>query len=44
MEHSGQDYFGSLSFDDEEFFHTICAILNGHIGKPISAIGSIDIP
>jgi hypothetical protein len=33
-----------LSFDDEEFFRQICGILTDHIGEPISAIGSLDIP
>ena len=42
--HNGQDYFGSLSFDDEEFSQKVCAILSDHIGEPISAIGSLDIP
>jgi hypothetical protein len=42
--HNDQEYFGSLSFDDEEFFKRICGILTDHIGEPISAIGSLDIP
>jgi hypothetical protein len=41
--YNDQEYFGSLSFDDEEFFNQICDILNGHIGEPISAIGGLDI-
>ena len=41
--HNDQDYFGSLSFDDEEFCNQISGILMGHIGEPISAIGSLDI-
>lgn len=41
--HNDQDYFGTLSFDDEEFCHKISAILMGHIGEPMSAIGSLDI-
>jgi hypothetical protein len=41
--YSGQDYFGSLSFDDEEFFQKLYALLTAHIDKPISAIGSLDI-
>jgi hypothetical protein len=41
--YKGQDYFGTLSFDDEEFFTQICDILKRHIGEPISAIGSLDI-
>jgi hypothetical protein len=32
-----------LRFDDEEFCNQISAILMGHIGEPISAIGSLDI-
>jgi hypothetical protein len=40
-----QEYFGSMSFDDEEFLNQICDVLKGcHIGEPISAIGSLDIP
>lgn len=41
--HGDQDYFGSLSFDDEDFSNYIFDILNSHIGEPISAIGSLDI-
>lgn len=41
--HNDQEYFGTLSFDDEAFFHQFCDILKGHIGEPISAIGSLDI-
>jgi hypothetical protein len=44
IRHRDQDYFGTLSFDDEEFFKKICGILNGHIGEPTSAIGGLDIP
>jgi hypothetical protein len=41
--HNDQDYFGTLSFDDEEFCKQISGILMGHIGEPMSAIGSLDI-
>jgi hypothetical protein len=43
IHHNDQDYLGNLSFDDEEFLATVCAILNAHIGEPISTIGSLDI-
>jgi hypothetical protein len=43
MAHHDQEYFGSLSFDDEAFVNELCAILNGQIGSAISAIGSLDI-
>ena len=43
IHYKDQDYLGSLSFDDEEFLKTVCDVLNGHVGKPISAIGSLDI-
>jgi hypothetical protein len=42
--HNGQEYFGTLSFDDAEFLDQICAILTAHMGEPISAIGSLVIP
>jgi hypothetical protein len=41
--HGDQDYFGSLSFDDEDFSKHIFDILTSHIGEPISAVGSLDI-
>src|SRR5918994_7954297 len=41
--HNDQQYLGTLRFDDEEFCNQISAILMGHIGEPISAIGSLDI-
>jgi hypothetical protein len=44
MAHHDQEYFGSLSFDDAEFFNQLCTILNGQIGSAISAIGNLDIP
>jgi hypothetical protein len=31
-----QEYFGSMSSDDEEFLNEICDILKAHIGEPIS--------
>jgi hypothetical protein len=34
----------SLSFDDDEFFQKLYAILTAHIEEPISAIGGLDIP
>jgi hypothetical protein len=43
-EHNDQDYFGSLSFDEEQSFKRSAPFLMGHIGEPISAIGSLDIP
>jgi hypothetical protein len=44
MHHNEQDYFGGLFFDDEQFLHSICIILNAHIGESIAEIGSLDIP
>jgi hypothetical protein len=44
IRHRDQDYFGTLSFDDEEFSNQIFDILSGHIGEPISAVGSLDMP
>jgi hypothetical protein len=41
--HNDQEYVGTLYFDDEEFSDQIGAILKGHIGEPISTIGSLDI-
>jgi hypothetical protein len=43
IRYNDQEYFGTLSFDDEEFSHQIWDILKAHIGEPISAIGSLDI-
>jgi hypothetical protein len=44
MSYNDQDYVGTLLFQDEEFHKKLCAVLNGHVGSPISAIGSLDIP
>lgn len=44
IRHNDQEYYGTLKFDDAEFLKTVSAVLNRQIGKPISAIGSLDIP
>jgi hypothetical protein len=42
---NGQDYFGSLYFDDVTFMAKLCDdILKGEIGCQIRDIGSLDIP
>jgi len=38
------EYFAVLFFDDAEFLQLICDTFNRHIGRPISEIGSLDIP
>jgi hypothetical protein len=41
--HRDQDYFGSLSFDDEDFSNQMFDIFKSHIGEPISTIASLDV-
>ena len=41
---NNQEYFAVLFFDDEEFSKLLCVTLDGYIGRPISEIGSLDIP
>ncbi|MBI4528536.1 MAG: hypothetical protein HY695_32480 [Deltaproteobacteria bacterium] len=40
---NGRNYFGSLFFDDAEFFKKILKIVEQNIGQPISRIGSLDL-
>jgi hypothetical protein len=43
IRHNDQEYYGTLKFDDAEFLKTVYAVLNRHIGEPISAIAGLDI-
>jgi hypothetical protein len=44
MQWEGQDYFGSLFFDDSSFREQIVQLLRLHTGLSITEIGSLDIP
>jgi hypothetical protein len=40
---NGQDYFGSLYFDDPSFIEKVCDIWLRQVERPLSEIGSLDI-
>jgi hypothetical protein len=39
-----EEYFGSLYFEDEAFMQRVVIVLRDRINRPISEIGSIDMP
>ena len=44
LQWNNQEYFAVLFFDDEEFLKLICDTFHRNVGRPISEIGSLDIP
>lgn len=44
IRYNDEEYFGALFFDDRSFAHTICNLLRSHLGSPMAALGSLDIP
>ena|ERR671914_213338 len=43
IEHEGQEYVGTLLFEDSLFCREICRLLIEHCGEPIHQIGEINI-
>lgn len=41
---NGQEYFGCLYFDEEDFSQEIICFFQSCLGRPIAEIGSIDLP
>jgi hypothetical protein len=43
MEHDGQEYMGTVLFDDSVFCGEIYRVLVEHLGRPIQQLGEIDL-
>jgi hypothetical protein len=44
IECNGQEYIGSLRIDDENFLEDVLRLLRSSLGRPLSEIGSLDLP
>jgi hypothetical protein len=44
IEWNQREYCGSLYFDNEASMQRIVAVLQGHIGRPLTEVGSLEIP
>ena len=43
IEHEHEKYVGSLIFDDKAFCMQVSALLQRNLGRPIKAIGALDL-
>lgn len=44
MQWNQQEYLASVCFDEEDFLQEVVALLRSCLGRPITEIGSLDIP